>query len=536
MHRIYGIDLGTQSVKIVAHDVGFRTSRLALTATEPVAAGEAPLVERQAAAVKAAVGTLSSEASLYCAISGDVLSLRNLELPFTDARKIEQVLGFELEGQIVHALDDVVYDHVVLETRHQGSIGSTVLAAAARRDDVAALIAALGAQGLEPRAIYAGPLVYQALLPKNDQAAAALAAEGLEETRRSQMVLDIGHQRTNVCIVRDGRAVFGRTIRRGGAQLTQALADAFKLGLPEAEDGKRRRAFLAGPERPAVTPVDQKIDTVLREALQPLVRELRQTLASRRATAKDEPGVVLLAGGGARLQGLPGFLEQELGIPVLPLDVPVRGQDETVHDAVPNGSSSWAAAAAVASTALHAGREIDLRRGQFVYRANFSVLRQRAMRLSMALAAVLLAAGLNAWASMSRLQKEKTALDAQLKTATQELFGEPRTDARAVAQLLKKGFKEEMVPLPKATAFDLLDQISRKVPAASETLKLDVMELDIRPKKTFIKGTVSSAAAVDDIATKLKDIDCYDDVAKGAVTEVSDGNKQFTLTISSRCP
>ena len=138
-------------------------------------------------------------------------------------------------------------------------------------------------------------------------------------------------------------------------------------------------------------------------------------------------------------------------------------------------------------------------------------------------------------AKLSTLGDERKALDKDLKTATQELFGQPREDAEAVAQLLRKGFREELAPLPKATAFDLLDQISRKVPPA-DSVKLDVGELDIRPKKTFIKGTVDSAAAVDEMAAKLKEIDCFEEVTKGAITEVSGGAKQFTLNIELEVP
>ena len=104
-----------------------------------------------------------------------------------------------------------------------------------------------------------------------------------------------------------------------------------------------------------------------------------------------------------------------------------------------------------------------------------------------------------------------------------------------MTELLRKGFREELAPLPKATAFDLLDQISRKVPPADK-IKLDVAELEIRPKKTFIKGTVDTAAAVDEIAGKLKEIDCFDEVTKGAITEVSGGAKQFTLNVATKCP
>ena len=116
---------------------------------------------------------------------------------------------------------------------------------------------------------------------------------------------------------------------------------------------------------------------------------------------------------------------------------------------------------------------------------------------------MLFAIGLDVSAALTNLGNERKDLDQQLKTATQELLGQPNDDAKAVTLLVSKGFKEELAPLPKATAFDLLDQISRKVPS-DDKIKLDIMELDIRPKKTFIKGTVDSAAAVDEIASQAQ--------------------------------
>jgi hypothetical protein len=70
----------------------------------------------------------------------------------------------------------------------------------------------------------------------------------------------------------------------------------------------------------------------------------------------------------------------------------------------------------------------------------------------------------------------------------------------------------------------------------ADKIKLDISELDIKSKKTFIKGTVDSATAVDEIAEKLKEIECYDEVTKGSVTEVSGETKQFTLSVGAKCP
>jgi general secretion pathway protein L len=542
-HLICGIDLGSFSVKLAFLDVGFRTTTLRGFVETAVPAGDLPLVERQAMAVREGFAQ-AREATPYFAMPGDQLSVRVLQLPFTDARKIDQVVGYELEGQIVHALEDVVFDHLVVG---ESGEGSTVLAAAAKREDVAALIATNEAQGTHPRALYAAPVVYRMLLPASPGEAAEVEVEGEEGAPPSppcRLVLDFGHTRTNVCIVRNGETLHARTIMRGGAHLTQAIAKAFDADLERAEQAKRSGGALLPMGTPAPTPLAAKLDAVLREALTPLMRELRQTLASFRAQAKEDVKDVLVTGGTGRLGGLLTFLEAELGVPagylaarsaLTVVQGNAQGPDAPPPPEPTSESESHALAAAIALTASRGAREIDFRRGPFVYRASFSVLRQRAWHLAGLAFAILFAAGFDIYAKQSSLGVEEKALEKQLRAATTELFGQPRDDAREVSQLLRKGFREDLAPLPKATAYDLLDQISRRVPSA-DRVKLDVNELDIRPKKTFMKGTVDSAAAVDEMTSRLKEIECFDDITKGAITEVSGGAKQFTLNIATKCP
>jgi len=531
-HLICGIDVGSFSVKIVFFEVGFRANALRGMTETPVPSGDAPLADRQAIAVREAFAE-AREATPYLAMPGDQLSVRVLDLPFTDPRKIDQVVGYELEGQIVHALEDVIFDHSVV--RH-GAEGSTVLAVAAKRDDIAALLAGAEAQGTPPRALYAASVIYRTLLPTVEDAGGEAGTPP-----PCQAILDFGHQRTNVCFVQNGQTLYARTIRRGGAQLTQAIADAFRADAERAEHAKRTEGGLVSGGRAAPTPLAAKLDAVLREALVPMVRELRQTLASFRASSKQEVDALLVTGGTGRLQGLLPFLEAELGVPARFLAIgPVLERvgrpagDDGIEAVEEPTCETHALAGAIALEASRGSKEIDFRRGPFVYRASYSALRRHGARLAGLAAALILAGSLDVGAKLSNLGSERRDLDKQLDVATRELFGQSRTDAREITDLLKKGAKEELAPVPKATAFDLFDQISRKVPPA-DRVKLDVTELDIRPKKTFIKGTADSGAAVDEIATKLKEIDCFDDVSKGAITEVS-GGKQFTLTISSRCP
>lgn len=579
-HPICGIDVGAFSIKFVVFEVGFRQTTFRGAFEEMVDDGADPLLTRQVRAVREGLARVSSDATLYLALPGDALSIRTLQLPFADQRKIDQVIGYELEGQIVHSLEDVVFDHVTIRTDDDGS---SVLAVAARRDHVAAWLDALKENGIDPRALYAAPIVYHAL-HISDPAADL-------DSGRVPAILDLGHVRTNFFVGKDGQGIFARAITRGGQHLTAAIAEALNVDTGRAEQVKRGVARLV-PQAAArdASPAEMTLDQALRNALAPLMREVRQTLAGFRAASDVEVAVLYITGGSARLKGMVEFLQEELGLPVTFLPVPntlqgtasalatpLRRGDEEANDeldelgamsvdsteedttvdrpAIPmamgsvamamqettryvrqaSESSAFALATAIVVAASGGRREIDLRRGPFLYRASFSILRQKATHLGLLAAAILFAGGLDVYASLSNLGAERKSLDTRLRVATQELFGAPRTDAKAVSQTLRKGFREDLAPVPRATAYDLLDQISKKMPDP-DRIKLDIAELDIKPKKTFIKGTVDSATAVDEISAKLKEIDCYDEVTKGAVTEVSDEAKQFTLTVGSKCP
>jgi hypothetical protein len=162
-------------------------------------------------------------------------------------------------------------------------------------------------------------------------------------------------------------------------------------------------------------------------------------------------------------------------------------------------------------------------------------VRQRASHLLVLAASLVACVGIHATITLRRLSAEQRVLKAQLQTATKELFGETRMEATDVTAALKRSFRDEMAPLPKATAFDLLDDISNHIPPADK-VQIDIEDLDIKAKKTTIKGTIDSAAAVDEIVAKLKGVECFEEISKGPITEVSDGAKQFSLAIASKCP
>jgi len=556
-HKILGIDLGTYSVKVAELSAGFRTSQLTGLFERPLlpaVEGETPLA-RAARTVAALIADEKLEAEMFATSLGGDATLRLLTMPFSDPKKIEQVLGYELESQILGELDGLVYDSVISTTRlgEGGTSTTNVIAVAAQKEAVRAHVEALSAIGAEPRVVGAAALSYAALRGHAFSAGGAGVADG--GSSETVAVVDFGHRHTNVCVVRDGTVLFARSIPRGGEDVTLAIADQFRMSPEDAVTAKHAQAFLAQPGVAFASPAHQKVDAVIRDAVRPLIRELKQTVAAFRAAGESGPDRVLITGGAARLNGFVEHVEAELGVTAARLSLVADDPflDPAMADRARNGEAIAALelpaqALGLALAAAAPVPQVNLRRADLAYRTDYSYLRGKSGYLAAAILAILAFAAINAAASLRGLRKEGEALEARLKRQTTELFGEPRIDGKAVSEELRNGPKGGAPPVPTYTAYDVLDEISKHVPAGDKG-KLDITQLEIKPKKTYMKGTVETAAQVDDLVAELKKIDCFENIETGKISTVtarpSGDNptddkprelKQFDLTITTTCP
>jgi general secretion pathway protein L len=349
--------------------------------------------------------------------------------------------------------------------------------------------------------------------------------------------------------------LFARSIPRGGEELTVAIGDAFKMSPRDAEEAKHQQAFVARPGSAMPSPAHQRVDAVVREALRPLMRELKQTLAAFRAAGESGPDRVLCTGGAARLNGFVDHVAAELDIATARLELvaddPFLDEEMAERARRADARASVELPAQALGLALAAAApvpQVNLRKGELAYRTDYSYLRGKQGYLVAAVLAILAFAAINAAASLRGLRKESEALEARLRKQTIELFGEPRLDGKAVSEELRNGPKGGAPPVPTMTAYDLLDEISHHVPGADKA-KLDILELDIKPKKTYLKGTVETGAQFDELADELAKIECFEHVEKGKLSTVtappSGDNaagdkprelKQFTLNITTTCP
>jgi general secretion pathway protein L len=532
--HILGLDLGAHAVKAVLVESTYRGYTILDAARVEVAPADAaepaPLLARQATAVEALLAARAWRVdTALAAVPGAAVASHLVTLPFVDPRRIEQTVAFEVEGQIPFELDDVAWDWQPLGVRD----GKTdLLVGVVRKDEVAALLAALGSAGVDPRAVVPAGVAYAALLAPGAAGAAGEApAAAADGTAPPQLVVDVGAERTSICVAGAAGCEAARTFAFGAAHLARAVAR--ELGLPEAEGAAIVAASGGGPAVPeglAAVAADPRVGDALRRAIAPLVRELRATLRAWRARVGPRPaGRLLLAGEVARLPVLAETLAPEVEGSVAPFAV----SGPAAARLGPAEAPGYALALALALRG-HAGSRaprLNLRRGALAFTRDFEHLKGKVARLGVYAAVVMLLAIASAGVKVFALSRQEAALDRALCDAEQKIIGKCYEDF-GQAQAILRG-RSGGTSLPKVSAVELFAELADRVPAAVP-LRFD--RIEITREKLHLEGTTDVAENVDRIVGALKASRCFGDARSGSARKRgSDGKFEFSVDAGLTC-
>ncbi|MCA9522037.1 MAG: pilus assembly protein PilM, partial [Myxococcales bacterium] len=364
--RIIGLDLGTYALKGALIETGMRDFRLVRIAERrlPQTSSETALGSVVSTALQELMSDLGGAPDVVVTgLTGERVFSRKLTLPFSDRKKIDSVIGFELEGVLPTDIEGLVYDYQVQAATDDGV---EIFAVSAEQSYVGAFLRMLSQANIDPKVVDYEPYSYLNLIGQLPQ-----------ETDRAIAVLDIGHRKTDLCIVVNGEVVVARTISRGGHQITREIAKAFDVEEHEAEALKHQRGFLALDEQMPTDPNEKRLAEAIRRGIFPLVRDVHQTLATSRAATSKGVATLHICGGGARLGGLVDYFESALGVTVEPLRISALPFAKGADLALVEDAGAKALALGLGSASDKRCSFINFRRGPFSYAGDFQFIRDR---------------------------------------------------------------------------------------------------------------------------------------------------------------
>ncbi len=559
MARIVGLDLGHRTVRAAVFEGSFGRFQLVAYHEVPVAQDlDAPpdLVSRLAALDILRGGLeVAGSTSWSATFPAESTSLRTIALPFSDRTQVEQTLQFEVENQVPFDLDDMVVTHRIIEVTEAGS---EVLVGLAPKAMVGPLLAGLSDLGADPKVL----LLDADLLAHHSD-------EGV------QAVIDLGHTRTLVALCKDGHMIAGRALSHGGRDLTVAIASALDLDFETAE----RRKHHIGLGRDEASTVELELDNawedaedtrpgqvigewdeettasrglnvaptaglagsernpeaILRDAMVPLLSDLRATLISFEDSLSVEVGEVLLCGGGAETRGLRDLLGEVLGVGVRV----VYPSDEAAEAGGP-GRLALCHAAGMRGGAGK-GRMLDFRTGEFGFRGDLALL-GTVVRYGVLAAAALVALGIGWFGfSVASLNAEISSVEDEIAESVLATFPDVPADrvsdpSMAVAIMQEKTLETTTwvetlgaVIVSEPPTLSVYDKVSRFVPPPNEA-RIDVSEMAVSPGSVSIKAETDSYEAAARIEAALQKVPEFRQASKGDEKKVRE-NILFTITI-----
>ncbi|MCA1830084.1 MAG: type IV pilus assembly protein PilM [Actinomycetota bacterium] len=306
-----GLDIGTSAVRaaeVKGNDPGtlVRFAQLSLP-PGAIVAGEVVDPDRVAETLKdlwRRGGFKSKKVAI--SVSNQNVVVRQVEVPKMDEADLQGALGYQVADYIPMPIDDATLDFIVLDefVGDDGAAMMRLLAVAALQDMINKFITVVNLAGLEPVSVDLSPLAAVRCLVGSFE---PLVGEPVAEA-----VVDIGAGVTSIVVHIGGAPKFVRILSAGGSDITDSLVSVMSVSADEAEAEKA--AVGLSPEGAQVASGSAR---VIEDRARGFIDDVRRSIEYY----QSQPDAVrlsrvLVAGGGARLNGFAERLSHGLGLPV----------------------------------------------------------------------------------------------------------------------------------------------------------------------------------------------------------------------------
>lgn len=529
MQKVIGLDIGSYSIKAVEIINTFNSYEITNFYENVIPHLEGVPLD---AIVPNCMEQLFSENNLQAdrivtAMPGQFISSRILPFNFSDTRKIEQAAYAVVEEAVPFNMDDMILDHQIL-----GSQGSKTLTLAVmtRKAFLKNFLDLLQRISIDPKLVDVDSLAFYNLS----------SYMNVDKDECFAMV-DVGHEKTSLCIVRDGVLKMFRSINLGGRYVTEFLARDLEVTFHEAQRIKHRHSKIlcSSYQGEELTGDDRLIAERMTLACNAIIKELGRTFYSFKNWEKTPLTKLFLSGGTSRTKNFHTFLEDQLEVQCVPvrLDETALKISEDLNDRMHIIPQSVAIGMrAVTSTGKKTQKysQINLRKGEFAYVQNYEALLKTGMQAFKLVAVIMLLFSVSYIVQRHFYKSEIDELHAKYETQFLKNFeDQKKTLARknytfkeirsrvnkhyeSQTNSMRNGIQsfvsENSGSLPLLT----LKSVSELIP---KTLKVDIEDFSIKNGKFQLKGFTESRQKADNVLEYLEKSEFLTDLKKDFAKE-----------------
>jgi len=405
---------------------------------------------------------------------------RHLSLPFRDESKLRQILPYELETLLPYPVEDLIVDYI--PAGPGSGDDSDLIAAAVRKSTIAALLAVLGPQGIDPATITVGGF------------ATAICLAGTTEPTAEWVLADADGRDLSLFFARAGALIYSRTTRS-----------------PENDQNANGTGLAA------------QINRSLRA-----YQDIHNPAFAPEVLFSGDPALLGAAS--------PGTDPHTASLPVKPIDL--AGKIDLPSLAV----SKHSEAAAPEDNALALGylewsglRGVDFRRGPFEKKKQWRQHRGSMLRSGLLVLVVLAMAFAGVMVDNYTLGKRIGLLDHEIETIFKSALPavtrivDPLQQLRVEVQASQQSLALPQDDTARLRVIDLLQALSTGIPARTDVA---LMRVVIGRDNILVSGHTDTFNAVDDIKSGLEKAPAFKQVTISSANLQKSGNRvNFKLKV-----
>lgn len=454
--KILGLDIGSDALSAVLIESSLRESRIENTAFVRI-----PDAKTREEGLKSALAELKNRMPLtgaVCAASfpANQISFRNLRIPFKGAKKIEQVLPFELEPMLPFPADEVITDFLAIRPVPEQPEQTDIVALAVAKSDLQTCLDTLSAFGLDPKTLMPGPYP------------TVVCVGSIKDMPENWILLDMREKWASMFIVLSGRIHLMRCFPlHGSANAGGRLLCAIILQTLSAFEDMFSLAF--------------------------------------------EPEKLVLSGN-REYANLSQELENLLKTPVTVLDLRSDLWQNISNRIKISPKADWQSgqldnALALAVTEMEGKNGINFRKGRFAAQKEWALHKKNLIAAGVLCAVILLLLFGNLMADSFIIQRKIDRLDSRITEIFKSAFPDVQRIVNPLHQM--QVAMEELrqnAPVPgegvrNIRIVDLLHDISQRIPKEIDT---EFSRMVIDPESILISGDTDTFNSVDSIQTSLE--------------------------------
>lgn len=490
--RFVGLDIGSKDIKVSLIKRGLRDVQLLQTISTEIS----PSPEGDSDSLAEVFKAYSlPKGDIAASIFKNPTSVRVINFPFSDPKKIDQVYEYELENLSTFDPKEKVHGYHLVKN----GAGSEALVCVFEKEQVSDLIGSFNEHGIDPKIITYTPLAFSAL----DE---FLPAE------RPLLLIDMGDNEISYALF-DENGI--RRVRSSTKPVQMFLDSLSKIGELDQNRGYSQLIIGNGDV------------SGLEEGFAPILGEIKKTIQFFELEVKENIETIQISGSLSLIKGMSDFLKDSLNKDVKKIYIPNLGADKS-----PLYAKSYALA--LYGSSFKSGY-LNFRKDEFKYVGVDHDLRKVFMVPGILLGILILFLIYNSASSYYELKGNVDEMEAQIAKVVKDTFPDVKVIPKPILYMKSEvGKVREKLDLIEGvqggqTPLDALKDISSSLP---ESLKLTVNEIKFESAdKIKIQGVCGSYQEVAKIEEALNKSGMFETVTRNQTGNAKDGNTRFEISV-----